>query len=388
MNERHRFLATMHYQPRDRCPICDFSFWPETIDVWRSQGLPEWVGRDYDAATQQRFFGTESYGGGPSGHVGLWPAFEWRVVEDLGDEEIVIDHHGVTLRRSKSKASIPLYLDYTLKDRASWERHFKWRFDPSNAGRYPTDLDAARRVWQDTDCPHPRCVGGGSFYGWIRDMMGVEGVSYIVYDDPALFEEMVVTMTDCKLAVIQRLYEAGARFDCCSMWEDMCYSAGPLLSPEHFRRYLVPQIRRVTDLLRSHGCDIIWVDCDGKIDELVPLWLEAGVNCMFPIEVGTWGADPRKYRREYGRNLLMMGGFGKRTLAQGPDAIDAEVNRLAPLVEEGGYIPMPDHRVPPDVPLAHYLHYLHAARRVWGKDLNLKPLGMPDLMAPACVAAS
>jgi hypothetical protein len=365
MNDRERFLATMHYQPRDRAPICDFGFWDQTITAWHEQGLPRTIAPDNAGAAASEYFGMDRYHGGPSANTGLYPPFESRVVEDLGDEEIVIDHFGVTLRRGKTHISIPMYLDHTLKDRASWERHFKHRFDPDDPARYPADWSAARRVWQDDSCPHPRSVWGGSFYGHIRDMMGVEGVSYLVYDDPALFEEMVVTMTDCKVAVIRRLYEQGARFDCCMMWEDMCYNGGPLLSPEHFRRFLVPQIRRVTEVLRAHGCDVIWVDCDGKIDELIPLWLEAGVNCMFPIEVGTWRADPVKWRAEYGRDLLMMGGFDKRILAQGPDAIDAEVRRLAPLVAEGGYIPMPDHRVPPDVPLAHYRHYLASARAVW-----------------------
>jgi hypothetical protein len=47
--------------------------------------------------------------------------------------------------------------------------------------------------------------------------------------------------------------------------------------------------------------------------------------------------------------------------------------RLAPLVEEGGYIPLADHRVPPDVPFTNYMFYLELARKVWGKGVNLKP---------------
>jgi hypothetical protein len=43
VNDRERFHATMHYQPRDRSPICDFGFWDETFVVWRDQGLPESV---------------------------------------------------------------------------------------------------------------------------------------------------------------------------------------------------------------------------------------------------------------------------------------------------------------------------------------------------------
>jgi uroporphyrinogen decarboxylase len=271
--------------------------------------------------------------------------------------------------------TIPMYLDHTLKDRASWNQHFKWRLDPTKPERYPKDWDAARKVWNDPDWPYPRTIWGGSLYGKIRDWMGVEGVSYIVYDDPALFEEMVTTAADCIVGVMTRLFQEGCKVDACSMWEDMCYKAGPLLSPEHFRRYLMPHYRRITELCRKHGCDVIYVDCDGKIDALLPLWFEAGVNCMFPIEVGVWKADVVAYRKQYGKELLIMGGVDKNVLAGPKRGIKKEVERLAPLVEEGGFIPMPDHRVPPNVPLEHYMYYLRQARKVWGKEVNLKPLG-------------
>jgi uroporphyrinogen decarboxylase len=155
----------------------------------------------------------------------------------------------------------------------------------------------------------------------------------------------------------------------------MCYNQGPLLGPAHFRRFLVPHYRRLTDLLHRHGVDVVWVDCDGKIDALLPLWLDAGVNCMMPVEVGTWGADPVRLRREYGRDLLMMGGYDKRILSRNQAEIEAEIQRLAPLVEEGGYIPFCDHRVPPDVPLENYVLYVETARRVWGHGWNLRSTG-------------
>jgi uroporphyrinogen decarboxylase len=159
----------------------------------------------------------------------------------------------------------------------------------------------------------------------------------------------------------------------------MCYSGGPLMSPRLFERVLVPHYRRIVDALHRYGVDVIFVDCDGKISKLLPLWLDVGVNCMFPLEVGTWGADPVAYRREYGKNLLIMGGFDKRILARGKREISDEVERLAPLVEEGGFIPHCDHRVPPDVPLSHYLHYVNEAKRVWGRGLDSIPAtGEPD----------
>jgi uroporphyrinogen decarboxylase len=69
-----------------------------------------------------------------------------------------------------------------------------------------------------------------------------------------------------------------------------------------------------------------------------------------------------------------MGGFDKRILASSKDAIEAEVFRLAPLVEDGGYIGFCDHRVPPDVGLDNYVFYLDTVRQVWGKNINLKPM--------------
>jgi uroporphyrinogen decarboxylase len=167
------------------------------------------------------------------------------------------------------------------------------------------------------------------------------------------------------------------------MWEDMSYSHGPLLGVPAFLAHCVPQYRRISDLLREYGTDIIMLDSDGDVRLLLPGWLAGGVNCAFPLEVGTWGADPVEVRRRFGQDLRIAGGFSKRTLARGKDAIAAEVDRLAPLVEEGGFIPFCDHRVPPDVSLENYLYYLDRAKRVWGKGLpNLRPTGLPDASAP------
>jgi hypothetical protein len=96
---------------------------------------------------------------------------------------------------------------------------------------------------------------------------------------------------------------------------------------------------------------------------------------MFPVKVGTWGADPIDFRREYGEDLLMLGGFDKRILARSKKEIDQEAHRLTPLVEAGGYIGFCDHLVPPDVPLENYIFYLETVRRVWDKGIELKPLG-------------
>ncbi|MCC7146244.1 MAG: hypothetical protein IT443_07335 [Phycisphaeraceae bacterium] len=368
MNTRERFHAQMHYQPRDRSLIWDFNFWRETIPIWHEQGLPKDIKHDYTGAGTDEFFGMDPTARW-TGYAGLCPGFEVKVIEDRGDHEIIQQDNGVHVLRKKFMSSIPQHVRHLLVDRASWREHYKPRLDPAHPSRIN-----AQRAKEHSARGDVLLLSGGSLYGSLRDWMGMENLSLVVYDDPAWFEEMVTTMADCVVGTIQRTIDLGIQADACGIWEDMCYNAGPLLSPKHFKKYLVPQYRRITDLLHRANVDVVWVDCDGCIDHLIPLWLEAGVNCMFPIEIGTWGADPIKYRQQFGRDLLMVGGFDKHILMAGPAAIDREIQRLTPLVEEGGYIPLADHRVPPDVPLAHYVHYLKSARRVWGKNTNLRPM--------------
>jgi uroporphyrinogen decarboxylase len=336
------------------------------LAIWRDQGLPAHI----TASNTSRFFGMDfgmdSVNRAIGVSSGLAPAFEDIVLEDRGDHEVAQQYDGVRVLRKKFMGSIPQHLGHLLVDRESWNIHYRPRLDPTNPKRYPVDWNRRVKEWRDPDRDHIIALPGGSLYGCLRDWMGLEKVSLVVYDDPAWFEEMVTTVADCIIGTLQRILETGGQFDACAMWEDMCYNAGPLLSPKHFKQYLAPHYRRIADLLHTHGIDVIWVDCDGKIDALLPLWLDAGVNCMFPIEIGSWQADPVHYRQQYGKDLLMMGGFDKRILAQSKDAIKREVYRLAPLVEEGGYIGFCDHRVPPDVSLENYLFYLEQARSVWG----------------------
>jgi uroporphyrinogen decarboxylase len=148
-------------------------------------------------------------------------------------------------------------------------------------------------------------------------------------------------------------------------WEDMCYKGGPLISPDMFREFMIPRYRRITDLARSRGVDTIFVDSDGDVSQLIPLWLEAGINGIYPMEVAA-GMDVVALRREYGRDLLMTGGIDKRALAAGPAAIDAELKTKVPLAFEGGYIPHVDHALPHDISYANFSYYWERKKSLLG----------------------
>ncbi|HUU11901.1 MAG TPA: uroporphyrinogen decarboxylase family protein [Phycisphaerae bacterium] len=375
MNDRERFLATMRYQPRDRCPMWDFGFWDETLVRWHAEGLPEEVD---DNAKAARFFGMDDFDIGCGVHMALLPEFEYEVVRETETYRWERRGDGVVQMVHKHSVTIPEPTEFLLTGRATWPE-YKKRLDPSDPRRVPEDFAAQVARHRDADRTYPLSIGAGSLYGVLRNWIGVEGLSLLLYDDRALVEEMVEHLARCVLEPLGRalpLAKAqGVTFDLGGMWEDICFNRGPLISPTMFREICGPWYRQIADLLRSYGCEFLMLDCDGRIDDLTPIWLDAGVNVMFPLEIGDW-CDPYALRKRFGKGLLMRGGFDKHVLARGPEAVTAEVRRLAPLVEEGAFIPHCDHRVPVDVPLSNYVHYVTEAKRVWGKDLaNIRPMG-------------
>ena len=120
---------------------------------------------------------------------------------------------------------------------------------------------------------------------------------------------------------------------------------------------MLPGYRRVIEFGRSRGVHLFGLDSDGNIDPLIPVWMDAGIDILYPFEVQA-GMDVLAVRKKYGKDLRIWGGVDKRCLAGGPAAIDEELERIGPLIGEGGYVPMLDHSAPPDIPFQNYCYFL------------------------------
>ena len=241
-----------------------------------------------------------------------------------------------------------------MKDRVSWNS-LKERLNPDAPERYPADWQERKKKWISRD--YPLIMNCGSIYGKLRNWIGLENFSIMFYEEAALVKEMMDCMGDFFVRVIERAVME-VDIDIALFWEDMSYKNGPLISPKMFKDFMSPNIKKITYLLRANGIDVIFVDSDGNIEELIPLWLEAGVNGFLPLEVA--GAmDPVKLRKQYGKEILLIGGIDKRVMAAGKSAIDKELEYKLPFMcKTGGYIPWCDHLVPPDVSFENYMYYL------------------------------
>ncbi len=386
MTTRERKLAVMRYQRYDRLPIVHFGFWRETLQKWAQEGhvtaeeANGWGdGNAIDEALSARLGFDGNWSRCYSPAHGMRPGFETQVLKEFPDgTRHIRNGDGVVVVQKPEAGSIPAEISHLLVDRASWEEHYKWRFAWSEERITQSSVRAGERhlKWSEGGLEHLRSgernnddmlgLFCGSLYGSLRNLMGVEGACYILADDEDLFTEIIDTNADCIYRNVEYVLQAGAKFDFAHMWEDICYKNGPLITPSVFAEKCGPHYRRLTELLKRHGIDLVSLDCDGMIDALLPIWLENGVNTMFPIEVGTWEASLAPWRKKYGRELRGVGGMDKRVFAQSRAAVDAEVERLRVLVDLGGYIPCPDHRIAPDGQWDLVRYYCERMRKVFG----------------------
>lgn len=384
MNNRDRALAVLRYQPTDRLPLVHFGFLRETLEQWHAQGhvtadelqqcgdgnpAEDAVARKlgFDFSWQTMFYCNGL----------LRPGFPTEVVARFADgSQHVRNGHGVVELRSPGAGSIPAEIDHLLKDRRSWEEHYRPRLQwcPErvtevgfwHAGRSVRFDQGGLEILRTGQRDRPLGLHCGSLYGDFRNLVGVEGSSYLLMDDEPLFDEIINTIADICYRNVEFALASGAKFDFGHFWEDICYKNGPLVNPAVFADKVGPHYRRITKLLNRHGIDIVSLDCDGCIDKLLPIWLENGVNTMFPIEVGTWNASITPWRAQYGPALRGVGGMDKRVFRLDRAVVDAEIERLRPLIELGGYIPCPDHRLPGDNKFDLVRYYCERMRQIHG----------------------
>jgi len=365
VNHRERHLAVLRGEPVDRVPDFEFGAWTETIVRWHNEGLPaEYKGEDR-AMVDWFHLDDEEFGPSPYVNIGACPGFQARVLESKGDCDIVLDWDGATCEQMKPGrgVSIPRYLRFAIETKEDWKKMRDERLDWRNPDRIPKDLEELCKRSFTAD--YPVTMWTGSMYGWLRNWIGVENFSMLFIEDPEWVEEMMEHITQLAEKVLAKL--AGkCKIDRMDWWEDMCYKDGSLLSPEMFKRLMVPRYKRITSLLREGcGCGFNMVDCDGKIHQLVGLWLEAGINVMFPLEAAH--TDAFRISDEFGKKVALRGYVDKIPLIRGPEAIDREMEKLARLMKRGNIIPHVDHRVPPDVSFENYRHYRRKKCELIGK---------------------
>lgn len=374
MNERQRFVATLTFGRPDRIPFTPGGGRRSTRAAWREQGLPadvtdyhayvrELIGIDPPDATQPHV--------NPGINFNMIPEFEEKVIETRPESQIVQDWKGNVCEIGLEFSPVDLrgapdfctrsWLSCPVESRADWPDMAR-RYDPNDPRRFPDDF--ARRCAALAERDYPSGLTFPGPFWQLREWCGFEGLCMLTLDDPAFVERMVELWRDFISAVLDKAF-AHYVPDFVRFNEDMAYKQKPMIGPAMCRRFLLGCWTQWAEQCRSAGVPIVEIDSDGHVGELMPVWLEAGVNCNSPLEVAA-GNDLPAYRRQYGQRMAYRGGVDKRAMAAGGQTLRDEIDRLRPVIEAGGYIPGCDHAIPSDVSWPNFVEYCRLLARVTG----------------------
>ncbi len=368
-NPRERFKAVMEYKNTDCIPNYEMGVWGQTIERWQNEGL-----NIYDLHWNW-FDGEEYFGIDAREHIpintGMLPPFDEEIIEKTDRYEVKRKKNGVITKAliegtvRGTRASMDQYVSFPVEDIQSF-REVKKRYIASYLSRYPCywkEIFLPR--WKNRD--HVLVLGRNvdllGFYWRAREWMGTENLCYAFFDQPDLIHEMMEFTADFTIECTKPFLDEKINPEFVFINEDMAMKNGPLLSPQQYKEFIFPHMKRLVDFLKSNGVQYVVVDSDGNTEPLIPLLMDAGVDMIWPMERAA-DMDPVALRKKYGKQLRLFGGVDKRELSKDKNAIRVHLDSLRPLVEDGGYIPTVDHWVSPDISLDNFVYYMRLKKEL------------------------
>ncbi len=157
------------------------------------------------------------------------------------------------------------------------------------------------------------CVLMAAYFQMLYEfVIGLEDTMKLVYEDRDFVEEMLEVSTAYWVRFCQAAVANGVDF----IWtaDDVAFKTGLFLPPKLMRELWLPRLKRIHEPALSAGKPVMF-HSDGNIDELVPMLLEAGVDCVHPMD--PYGVDYRSFKKKWG-GLRLPGRQHRHRVPAGP----------------------------------------------------------------------
>ena len=381
MTNRERECKTLNFEkPDDRGAIEEtFYPWVLTVNRFREEGIPSElcdgardITNDLDGNMEgqaEKYF-PEAWGEGVMAYekyLGFDPVrrihfvlpfrrFEEKIIEETPDHRIRQDVFG-TMHILKAGSDLEIPYKYLVSTEDDWAR-LKEHADKELEKYYSDEqiIAAYEHIKEGHDRgDYPIRLNIEGFFWTIRELMGDEEHLYAFYDYPEMLHDMAEYMCrvyETKLMTLINLLQP----DIVYIMEDLSGKNGPMISGDCFDEFVGAYYKRLIPLFKKAGVGNVFVDTDGDFKRIIPNFIAAGVDGFLPMDVNA-GMDIVAVRAEYPQ-LKFIGGYNKLCIADGKEAIDAEFERILPVVRQGGYIVGADHQVAPSASLENYRYYI------------------------------
>ena len=237
--------------------------------------------------------------------------------------------------------------------------------DPKELDRYEwpdanyIDLDKLERMVDAAIVDDMAPISGSwsCFYHIVADFFGMENYFLKMYTDPDMVLALTEKVVEFYLAANARVFERlRGKIDAFFLGNDFGSQLDLLISPECFRRFVLPYFRRLIDQAKAHGLKVMLHSC-GAIDKVIPDLIDAGIDALHPLQALARGMEAENLAK-YKDHLLFVGGVDTQQLLPfgTPQMVKDEVRRLKDIFGPG-WVVSPSHEallktVPPENLLA------------------------------------
>ena len=339
MNSRERMFALLNRELPDRMGIFEH-FWPETIPLWQQQGFPEDQSPedyfDYDLRNAAGWLDTTPFRGVDE------------TIEETDEWRVARDGRGAALKHWKHHSGTPEHIGFTVTDREKWKEY-----------REPLlHLDTSRFDPQATreGCQRVRDAGKFAFLGnlfvveLLRGTLGDMIFLQSMLLDPDWIRDFCEVYLNFFKTHYAALFEKAGLPDGMFIYEDLGYTNGLFCSPQILDELIMPAHRELVGFFKSYNLPVLLHTC-GDIREAVPLIVDAGYDCLQPMEAKA-GCDVVQLAETYRDRISFMGNMDVTVLnTNDKDRVRAEVENKVNAMKRLGaaYIFHSDHSIPPDI---------------------------------------
>ena len=321
MSARERFRETMSYGKPDRVPYFEEGIRKDVLRAWRKQGMA----KDVDLAAR-------------------FPCDQRERIEvDLEPRPKFISR----------------------LDRTTDLKKLQRRLDPDDKGRLPSRWSRRVKAWHSRNHVLMLHVHRGFFLTMgVRNWRSFTDAMMLLMDQPDMVRKRMQIQGEFAARLTDRILQ-DVTIDAAVFSEPIGGSDRPLISPKMYEDFVLSSYQPVLDVLRRHNVATICFKTYANARILIPGILKFGFNCLWACEVNLEAMDYRSLRKDFGRDLRLIGGIDLDALRKDKTAIRQEIEeKVPPLIAQGGYIPLADGRVRADVPFENYVYYRRLLEKV------------------------
>ncbi len=246
--------------------------------------------------------------------------------------------------------------------------------------RYPWD-ELPRRFWGVAERrfaalaaampPGMKALGGvgNGIFEISEDLVGYEYLAYMSHDDPELYADLYRRIGDLMVTIWREFLVCHSDlFAICRVGDDQGYKVSTLVAPQVIRTHMVPQYRRVIELVHAADRPFLWHSC-GNIFSIMDDMIAVGIDAKHSNEdviapFGTW-------IERFGDRIGLVGGVDVDILCrESPDVIFERVMEMGRRfrAQAQGYALGSGNSIPDYVPVEGYLAMIRAAQQLRAEE--------------------